>query len=239
MTTISRRILAVSVAAVFATLGLAACASPTPGATVAPPSGAVIDTELDAAWLDDGRAIGIVTLGSSTCVPTAGEPTYDAATATLTVELSDPDGEACTRDLVPRASLVPLPTDVDPAKDLEIVVTGTYAGDTDLDGDPALTGVAGDSTEYLPSAGWFDDEGFLILSWGSSSCAPVLENVEATGPAEITATFATPAADQVCTADMAPRVTVAEVMELEEDSDVQLTLTGGEFDNVKIRIAGN
>jgi len=239
MFTISRRLLAVSAAVGLSALALAGCASPTPGSSAAPTSDVVTDTELDAAWLDDGRAVGIVTLGSSTCVPMAGEPTYDAATSTLTVELTDPEGAACTRDLVPRASVVSLPAGVDPTKDLEIVVTGMYAGDTDLDGDPALTGVAGQPTEYAPSAGWFDENGFVILTWGSSSCAPVVEDVQATGPAEVTVTFETPAADQVCTADMAPRVTVVEVADLEEDSDVQLILTGGEFDNTTLRIAGD
>ncbi|WP_156378852.1 hypothetical protein [Microbacterium sp. Root61] len=240
MTTISRRLLAVSAAIGLAAFALAGCATPAgaPNSSGAPSAPVVGDTELDAAWLDDGRAVGIVTQGSSTCVPTAGEPTYDAATATLTVELTDPEGAACTRDLVPRASLVSLPAGVDPTKDLEIVVTGTYAGDTDLDGDPGLTGKAGDMTEYLPSAGWFDDGGFLILSWGSSSCVPVLEDVVATTPLEVTATFQTPAADQVCTADMAPRVTVAGVTGVDDDFDVQLILTGGEFDNIKVRIAG-
>ena len=31
-----------------------------------------LDAEIDAAWLDDGSAVGILTYGSSTCLPTAG-----------------------------------------------------------------------------------------------------------------------------------------------------------------------
>lgn len=238
MTTIPRRLLAVSAALGLAVLGLTACATPSPQSTGTPNVSDPDDIDLDAAWLDDGRAVGIVTRGSSTCIPRAETATYDAATSTLTVELTDPDGQPCTRDLVARASLVMLPEGIDPTRDLEIVVTGTYAGDTDLDGDPGLTGTPGGTTEYLSSAGWFDDEGFLILSWGSSSCVPVLEKTEVTGASEITATFATPAADQPCTMDMAPRVIVANVTGIEDEPDVQLILTDGESTDPAIRIAG-
>jgi hypothetical protein len=163
---------------------------------------------------------------------------YDSTTATVTVELTDPDATACTRDYVPRASLVTLPAGVDPTTDLRVVVTGTYAGEASLAGDAGLAGIPGGMTEYLPSAGWYDHGGFLVLSWGSSTCAPQLESAEATGTDEVTATFATPPADQVCTADMAPRVTVAEVADVKEGADVQVVLTGGEFDDVTIPIAG-
>ncbi|WP_375386735.1 hypothetical protein [uncultured Microbacterium sp.] len=239
MLSTSRRVLTVTLAVGLAALGLAGCASSNAGAS---PTLSVDSTaapaELGSAWLDEGRAVGIVTSGSSSCVPYAGEPTYDAKTSTLTVELTDPDGTACTRDYVPRASLVSLPAGVDPAQDLSIVVTGTYAGETSLVGDPELTAAPGGMTEYLPSAGWYSSTGFLILSWGSSSCAPQLESAEATSPKLITATFATPPADQVCTADMAPRVTVAEVADAPTDASVDALLTGGEFDNISVPIAG-
>ena len=51
-------------------------------------------------------------------------------------------------------------------------------------------------------------------------------------------TYVTPDTAQVCTMDMAPRGAVAAVNDLEDDSDVQLVLTGGDFDNVKIPIYG-
>ena len=200
----------------------------------AAPSDAVIDTELDAAWLDDGRAIGIVTLGSSTCVPMAGEPTYDAATSTLTVELTDPDGEACTRDLVPRATLVRAARGRRPDQGPR------DRGDRHLRRRHRPRRRPGADrrrrrADRVPAERRLVRRraAFVILTWGSSSCAPVLEDVEATGPAEVTVTFATPAADQVCTMDMAPRVTVAAVRTSRRTRDVQLILTGGEFDNVK------
>lgn len=220
---------------------LSACASAGPGSSSTPtssssPSGE--EAELDAAWVDGGRMIAIVTQGSSTCVPTAGEPTY--ADGVLTVELEDPsDDTACTMDYVPRATLVGVPEGVDPTQDLEIKVTGTYAGDTDLDGVPGLA--AGGETDYLPSAGWADDGQFVIVTWGSSGCPPVVESVEATSSSEVTVTFATPPADQVCTMDMSPRATVAQVPTdtLDDDSEVFAILTGAEFDNVRIAIIGH
>ena len=221
---------------------LAACAS-SPGGT--PTSSARDSTDdssaqdVTAAWLDGGRMIGIVTQGSSTCIPMADEAAYDDGV--LQVTLVDVDGDAaCTADLVPRVSLVGVPEGVDPTQDLEIEVTGEgWKGDTDLEGVPGLTG--GGETDYLPSAGWTDVDGqFVILSWGSSSCAPVVENTEATSATEVTVTFATPPADQVCTMDMAPRGVVTSVLEVEdEDAEIFAVLTGAEFDNVRIPIYPN
>ena len=78
-----------------------------------------------------------------------------------------------------------MPEGVDPAQELEIRVTGEgYHGDTDLDGVAGLTG--GGETDYLPSAGWTDEDGqFVILTWGSSTCVPAVENVAAAGATEV------------------------------------------------------
>ena len=228
-------------------LALAACATPvgssgSSGApsgspSTSPESGG--STDLEAAWLEDGRMIGIVTSGSSTGVPTAGDATY--ADGVLTVELVDPAGDVpCTRDLVPRATGVAVPQGVDPTKDLEIVVTGTYAGETELDGDAALTGVPGEMTDFEPSAGWVDSDAFLLLTYGSSGCPPLVESAEVTSGSEVTVTFQTPPADQVCTADMAPRVTFVGVDggSLDDDTAITALLTGDGFDAVSVAIAG-
>lgn len=243
MTARSRSLVAGLGVALLAAGLLAACASPAgsgpaPSATTGAPTQ---DAEVSAAWLDNGRMIGLVTLGSSTCVPTAGEVSY--ADGVLEVELVEPAGAmACTDDLAPRATVVAVPEGVDPAQELEIRVTGDgYAGDTDLDGVAGLD--PSGETDYLPSAGWADDDGrFVILSWGSSTCVPVLESTEVTSPTEVTVTFATPPADQVCTMDMAPRGAVAHVPDdsaLDDDAEVFAILTGGEFDNVRVPIIGS
>ena len=238
--TISRRLLALPLALLLAGGALTSCASQAATApSQSPSTGETTEAEIGAAWLDDGRILGLVTMGSSTCIPAADEAALQAD-GSLAVTLVEPDADtACTSDLVPRVTLVEVPEDVDPAEDLAITVTGDgYSGSAELDGVEGLAG--GGTTDLLPSAGWTETDGqFVLLTWGSPSCAPVIAEVAASGPAEVTVTFETPPADQVCTMDMAPRATVAVVDGLEESSDVSLVLAGSpEFDNVRIPIYG-
>ncbi|WP_426323465.1 hypothetical protein [Microbacterium sp. E-13] len=240
--------LAAGIGSLFVVAGLlAACATPagsggtpSPAATATDDAGGGSDEhEVGAAWLDGGRMIGIVTQGSSTCIPVADEATYEDDVMKVTLVAAE-DDEACTADLVPRVTLVGTPEGVDPSQGVEIEVTGDgWHGDTDLEGVPSLK--AGGETDYLPSAGWTDVDGqFVILSWGSSSCPPVIENTEVTSSTEVTVTFETPPADQVCTMDMAPRGLVAAVNGLEdEDAGIFAILTGGEFDDIRIPITPN
>lgn len=236
---VSPRLLVVPVLAALAVGAFAGCAATPADAPSPTGTDPATQTELDAARLDGGRIIGLVTSGSSSCVPAADAATVEAD-GSLLVTLVEPDAEtACTRDLVPRVTLVEVPEGVDPTQDLAIIVSGDgYSGQVELDG---VTGLAGGGmTDYLPSAGWTDTDGqFVVLTWGSSSCAPVVDQVAASGPAEVTVTFQTPPADQVCTMDMAPRAFVAVVDGLEEDGDVSLVLTGTPgFDDVRIPIYG-
>jgi hypothetical protein len=239
--TLAPRLLALPVALLLAGGALAGCAStPSAAPSSTPTAGDDTESDIEAAWLDDGRIIGLVTMGSSSCVPAADEATLQAD-GSLAVMLVEPDADtACTADMAPRVTLVEVPEGVDPSQDLAITVTGDgVTGSADLEGVDGLAG--GGMTDYLPSAGWTDADGqFVLLTWGSSSCPPVISEVAASGPAEVTVTFETPAADQVCTMDMAPRATVAVVDGLEEDSDVSLVLAGSpEFDNVRIPIYGS
>lgn len=244
MATRTRTALAALGLAVLLTGVLAACATGSGGTPSTAPTtndddGGSTEQEISAAWLDGGRSIGIVTQGSSTCIPTAEETTY--ADGVLNVTLVDVEGDtACTADLVPRVSLVGVPGDVDPEHELEIKVTGDgWSGDTDLDGVPGLA--TGGETDYAPSAGWTDVDGqFVILTWGSSSCVPVIENTELTSETEITVTFVDPPEDQACTMDMAPRGTVTAVLEdPDEDAGIVAILTGAEFEDVRVPIIPN
>ena len=220
-----RRILASVVLGAAAALSLTGCLSGSDA-----PAGQ--ETDVEAAWLDDGRIIAVVTSGSSTCVPTAESAEINSDGA-LAVELVEPDADtACTRDLVPRATLVTVPNGVDPSQDLEIWVTSEagYYGDVTLAGASGLAGPGGE-TDYEPTAGWTQQQGqFVILTWGSSGCVPVVESSEVTGEAEVTVTFQDPPADQVCTADMAPRTNFAFADGLSGVEDVQLVLSGDSFD---------
>lgn len=220
-----RRVLASLVLGAVAALSLTGCLSSSDA-----PAGQ--ETDVNAAWLDDGRIIALVTTGSSSCVPVAesAEINQDGA---LAVELSLPDADQpCTADLAPRATLVQVPEGVDPSQDLVIWATGEgYYGDVTLPGVSGLAGPGG-STDYEPTAGWTQQQGqFVILTWGSSSCVPVVETSEVTAEAEVTVTFQEPPANQACTMDMAPRTNFGFADGLSGVEDVQLVLTGDSFDS--------
>ncbi|KJQ53409.1 hypothetical protein [Microbacterium sp. SA39] len=199
--------------------------SPAPSATTGDDAG-----DIEGVLLDDGRMFAVVTWGSSGCIPQVDEVAAEGQTVTVTlVDLDDENGEekVCTADFAPRASIGALPEGVDPTAEITLNVTyGDVTDDAELDGGAAFSGKPGSSTEYQPSAGWFDDGSLVLLTWGSSSCAPVVEAVEGAGNAG-TVTFVTDA-EQVCTMDMAPRATIIAFPDDEvDDDDFTLTLTGG------------
>lgn len=236
--------LAVVLSSFAAVLLLAGCTS-TPGSdtpTSSPSSSAdsadstdnAGDTnDVEGVLLDNGRMFGVITTGSSTCVPQVSDVTAEGQTVTATlVDVEDEDGaaKACTKDLVPRASLGELPDGVDPTAEITLRVTyGDIADDVDIDGDPTATGESGIETG-TPSAAWFDDGGVVLLTWGSSGCPPVVESLEGSETAG-TVTFVTDD-DLICTADIAPRATVLSFGEDTVDDDVPFTLTlvGGGLD---------
>lgn len=233
------RVLAAAALSFAAAVLLAGCAvgpvGTVPESTVDPSSGPGQNSgdsdDMEGTLLDDGRLFAVVTRGSSTCVPQVEQ--VDAEGQTVSVTLVDPDGDgdtACTADLALRASVGALPEGVDPTKEITLQVAyGDLRDDIDLDGDPSFNGAPGSSTEYLPSAGWVDDGTLVLLTWGSSSCIPVVEGVEAAGSIA-TVTFTTDD-QQVCTMDMAPRATLIELGDDAVDDDgVTLTLVGGGLD---------
>lgn len=228
-----------SVAGVFAAALLVAGCTAGPGSespTSSPASSADSADNSDDAndvegtLLDDGRMFAVVTWGSSTCVPQVDQVAGSGQNVTVT--LVDPEGDdgaekACTADMAPRASVGALPEGVDPTSDVTLTVTyGDLVEDLDLDGNAAFAGTPGESTEFQPSAGWFDDSNLVLLTWGSSSCPPVVESLEGSGSAG-TVTFVTDD-DKACTMDMAPRATIVSFGEDAIDDDgFTLTLKGG------------
>src|SRR5690606_14680430 len=117
------------------------------------------------------------------------------------VTMANGDEQACTDDLSARAVPVMLPEGVDVTKDIDLRVTyGDVEADADLDGlDAAPQG----SGEQQPSAGWFEDDGIVLLIYGSSSCPPIVGDVKMTKTGA-SVTFVE-AGDRVCTMDFAPR----------------------------------
>ncbi|MCR2825525.1 hypothetical protein [Microbacterium sp. zg.Y909] len=208
---------------------LSACATdssdPTPPASGG--TGGATEVEVDAAWLDGGRMVGLVTQGSSSCVPIADGATL-SADGVLEVTLVEPASEVCTADMAPRVTVVSLPAGIDPSQDLQIEVAGDgYRGETDLDGVAGLPAPSGE-TDYAPSAGWVDEGVFAIVTWGSSSCPPTVQGIEVTASDAVAVTFAEPEPDRMCTMDIAPRAVLAYPEgDLDADAPVTLTLTGG------------
>jgi hypothetical protein len=219
---------------------LAGCATggPAPAITLDPSETAAEEVAVDAAWLDGGASVAVLLEGSSTCVPMADDVRY--ADGVLSVSMLEPSSDtACTRDLVLRGVPVALPADVDPTQDLRIDVVGDgYTGTTDLAGAEGATPGAG-AEEGTPSAGWASAAGtFALLTYGSSSCRPQVQDAAVAAPGQIAVTFATPPADQVCTADYAPRVTVVTVADVETGTAYSASLTGEGFEATPVVIAG-
>ncbi|WP_144876753.1 hypothetical protein [Microbacterium sp. 1.5R] len=185
--------------------------------------------DMEGTILDDGRLFAVVSWGSSSCIPRVDEVTADGQNVSVTLIDSDAD-EVCTADMAPRASVGALPEGVDPTKDVTLQVTyGDLQDDVDLDGDTAFGAMPGSSTEYTPSAGWFDDSSLVLLTWGSSGCPPVVDSVEGAGNTG-TVTFATDP-EKMCTMDMAPRATIiAFDDDAIEDEGFTLTLVGDSLD---------
>lgn len=215
-------------ALVVSTLALAGCAitSPVPAAPAPAPTPTPEEPamEIAATWLDAGRMIGLVTWGSSSCVPFAEEPAADGQK--IAVKLTDADTGPCTADHSPRASELAVPAGVDPTQ--PVTVQLTYLDQTaelTLPGDTELTGTPGDPTDYQPSAGWFSDNGIVLLTWGSSTCRPQVSGIEETADG-ITVTFT--AHEGMCTMDMAPRTTILGVEQVGRDRP--LTLVGDNLD---------
>lgn len=205
-------------------------------ASNAAPAATTAEVDVAAAWLDGGRTIGIVTQGSSSCVPVAGDVTATGDKISVTFADAATD-QPCTTDMAPRVTLATVPEGVDPTKDVTLEVSGDgIAGTASLAGVAGLA--AGGTTDYAPSAGWTGADGqFVLLTWGSSSCVPVVQDLTA-AETTVTMTFETPAADRVCTLDMAPRALVAQVDGMKGVADVQLTLSGDSFDGTTLPIYG-
>jgi hypothetical protein len=194
---------------------LAGCAS-SPGPTAPSATATATGTAAaGAAWLDGGHGAAVVSMGSSTCVPTAGDIT--ASGQTVTVAFTEPTAKTpCTSDYAPRASYVALPSGVDATKDVQITATGALSGTVKL---AALTSTPPSAGGQSPTAGWVEGTGsgsdipsgsFAFLTWGSSTCPPSVGSVTATGAATVVLQLTAPAT-AACTMDMAPRAGITAV----------------------------
>lgn len=110
-----------------AMVGLTACSSAGPGGesgtpgsgflvTVSPgaPTGSELPTLNDGpavAWIDDGTQFAVVTMGSSSCPPSARDVVVDAPDR-LTIVFEPSPNEVCTADYGPTTHAFTLPTEI-------------------------------------------------------------------------------------------------------------------------------
>jgi hypothetical protein len=222
--------LAVAVLAATVTLALAGCAELEPASPPVPTADSTTEPSTDpaAAWLDGGRGIALVTWGSSStaCTPAVAEVRADGQNVAVTLA-TPPADTVCTADFGPRATWIGLPKEVDPTKGVAL----SFQGDQ-FQGRIALAGSgdanAGGQTERKPSAGWFAPDGIVLLTWGSSTCKPVVEKLESAADGA-TVTFQTDAT-QMCSMDFAPRLTILSVTAPADPAGYTLKLTGDHLD---------
>jgi len=82
---------------------------------------ALAGSEPLATWLDDGARLGIVTWGSSSCLPSVTSISVGGDNS-LTVTLRDEHAGACTEDFGPRTLVIEVPPLIDPAEDLHLTL---------------------------------------------------------------------------------------------------------------------
>ena len=222
--------LAFAALAAMLTFALTGCAELEPAAPPVPTAEATTAPSTDpaAAWLDGGRAIALVTWGSSStdCTPAVADARAEGQTVTVTLA-GPPADTMCTADFAPRATYISVPEGVDPTRDATLAFDGDgFQGRVPLAGSSALA--TGGQTDGKPSAGWFAPDGIVLMTWGSSSCPPVVEKVEGADHGA-TVTFQTDET-RMCTRDLAPRLTLLGVTTPADTTGYTLTLKGDHLD---------
>lgn len=212
---------------------LAGCASSSPGASSSPSASAsapgAATAPVGAAWLDGGHGAALVSMGSSSCPPQAGEVTASGQTVTVDFPTATA-AKPCTSDHAPRASYIALPSGVDATKDVQIVATGELSGTVKLAALASSPAAPGDNA---PSAGWVEGAGgsdvssgsFAFVTWGSSTCVPSVGSVSGTSAGSVTLQLAE-SPNTACTMDMVPRAGLAVVPETVTDSAVKVSFEG-------------
>ena len=191
--------------------------------------------ELEAAWLAGGNVIALVTWGSSNCIPTPS-----AVNAVGVNEMSIalepvPADRPCTRDYMPQVNVIDVPTDLDrqdpvtvKVKYLDAESTAQLAALDDY--------VPNEGIEFENSAGWASEDAAVLVTYGSSSCQPVIESVGRDADGNVSLKFVDGDPNQPCTSDLAPRFTYIGGIPAGETTGVSLLINGDNFENVTVPI---
>lgn len=233
------KLLALASAISLMALSLSACSSDQaePSATPSPSdntSDAQNTFDLEAAWLSGGDSIVLVTRGSSNCLPSVTEVSA-SGTSQLKVTL-EPAAEdlACLRDFVPQFNVIEAPSDLDRSAPITLKVEYLDAIATaEL---AAVSDYTSGTLELTDSAGWASDTSIVLVTYGSSSCVPMLESAARDAEGNVVVNFADLATEQACTADLAPRFTFIEGIESGKTDGVNLILNGDGYAGEKVPV---
>lgn len=185
---------------------------------------------LEAAWVDEGRAVAVLIEDSEGCGPIVSSVQAKRQTVTITLDEPAEQKHGCILDIIEPARVAMLPKGVDPKRDVTLVVQhGANTWHAKLRGNPSLAGTPGDDSLRTPTAGWVSDDKLVLLTWGSSSCHPVVTSTELTDDGAIVHFADSPSA---CTTDLVPRTAVIEFDGFEgTDAEAfELSLRGGRAD---------
>lgn len=178
-------------------------------------------------WLDGGNSLGVVTWGSGSrsCYPVVQDLTV--ANQDITVTLTGPTvNGVCTEDLREQLILVGLPEGVDSKAAATVTLTTTEETQkialAPRPADAATTPAGELSATLTPL-------GVVLITYGSSSCPPVVDTIDGT-----TITFRT--IDQACTMDYSPRATPLRIDGAAVGSQLSLVNLDGSADPVSVTV---
>lgn len=106
---------------------------------------------------------------------------------------------------------------------------GPGAGAGETTSDPSAGPGASDEFDDMEGTILDDGRAFAVVTWGSSTCIPLVDEVSADGQ-KVSVTLVDSDADQVCTADMAQRASVGTLPEgVDPTAEITLAVTYGEL----------
>lgn len=209
-------------------------AAPSPDSTAVIPDGW---PEIQAVWLNADSIV--ITAPGDGCRPTLTDVVVGDGTLDVTIEKLSADA-TCTEPLLTYGYLLVAPAGIDTSQPLTLNITN-WMGDAKtitLDGNPAGGPVPADKMMTpAPAAVWVNDTDIAVLTYGSSSCAPMSGTFSGAGDS-LTLTLAEPDT-MMCTMDYAPRITIVSAPDIAKDAT--FTLAGFTDENeaeIVLQLAG-
>lgn len=177
--------------------------------------------EMQAVWV--GSESIIITAPGDGCRPTLTDVVVGDQSLDVRIEKLGGE-EACMQPLIVYGHLLVIPAGIDTSKPLTLNVTNwdDQTADIELAGNSDGGLVPADKMiQPAPAAVWVNDSDIAVLTYGSSSCAPI--GGEFTGEGETLTLKLTDPDTQMCTMDYAPRVTIIHAPDVAKDASFILS----------------